>query len=153
MNSSTMSTCGTDAPWQAEIANLGQNVATLGLRDKDGRREIEIGGTRDVDGVTIVDVAGRVIFGQSYGRLPTTVKSIVSGSRKKIILDLSGVTYVDSYGLNDLVSSHLVAADCGAELKLVNVPEKVKYLLHLTKLDKVFDVFEEKAAAVLSFSG
>jgi anti-anti-sigma factor len=63
------------------------------------------------------------------------------------------VTYVDSYGLNDLVSSHLAAADSGAELKLVNVPEKVKYLLHLTKLDKVFDVFKEEAAAVLSFSG
>ena len=153
MNSSTMSSRGTDKSWQAEIANLGQNVATLGFGNKDVRREIEIGGTREVDGVTIVDVSGRVTFGRSYGRLPATVGSIVGGSRKKIILDLSGVTSVDSYGLNDLVSSHLAAADSGAELKLVNVPDKVRYLLQLTKLDKVLDVFEEEAAAVLSFSG
>jgi anti-sigma B factor antagonist len=113
---------------------------------------IEIGRTRQVDGVAVVDVAGRATLGQGYGRLPRTVKNIVDAGQKRILLNLGGVTYVDSYGLNDLVSSYVSATDRGAELKLVNVPERVRYVLQLTKLDSVFDTFEEEAAAVLSFS-
>ena len=153
MNSPTTSTCGADPSWQTEIANLGRNVAASGFKHEEVRAAIEIGRTREVDGVAIVDVAGRATLGRGYGRLPESVKNVVSSSRKKILLDLGGVTYVDSYGLNDLVSSYVAAAERGAELKLVNVPEKVKFLLQLTKLDKVFDVFEEETAAVLSFSG
>ena len=131
LNRSTTPSYDTDASWQTEV---------------------EISRGREVDGVTIVDVAGRATLGKGYGQLPKTVKNIVGSGQRKILLDLGGVRFIDSYGLNDLVSSYTNAASRGAELKLVNVPERVRYLLQLTKLDSVFESFGEERAAVLSFS-
>ncbi len=127
-------------------------MATLGSDDKEMGSAIEIDSSREVDGVTIVDVAGRATLGKGYGQLPKTVKNIASRGQRRVLLDLGGVSFIDSYGLNDLVSSYTSATSRGAELKLVNVPERVKYLLQLTRLDSVFDTFEEERAAVLSFS-
>ena len=152
LNRSTTSSYGTDASWQTEVANRGRTVATPGSGNKEIGSVIEIGRRREVDGVTIVDVAGRATLGKGYGQLPKTVKNIVSSGQRKILLDLGGVSYIDSYGLKDLVSSYTNAASRGAELKLVNVPERVRYLLQLTKLDSVFDTFGEERAAILSFS-
>ena len=91
MNSPTTSTCGTDPSWQSEFANLGRNVATSGFKDEEVRATIEIGRTREVDGVAIVDVAGRATLGRGYGRLPESVKNVAGSGRKKILFDLGGV--------------------------------------------------------------
>ncbi len=151
-NRSTTSSHGTHASWQTEVANNGRTMATLGSDDKEMGSAIEIDSSREVDGVTIVDVAGRATLGKGYGQPPKTVKNIASRGQKRVLLDLGGVSFIDSYGLNDLVSSYTSATSRGAELRLVNVPERVKYLLQLTRLDSVFDTFEEERAAVLSFS-
>ena len=61
--------------------------------------------------------------------------------------------YIDSPRFwTSLVSCYTTARDCGAELKLVNIPEKVNYLMHITKLDTVFEIFNDESAAVMSFA-
>ena len=127
-------------------------MVALGSSNKEMGSPIEIDSSREVDGVTIVDVAGRATLGKGYGQLPKAIQNIVRRGQRRVLLDLGGVSFIDSYGLNDLVSSYTSAAGRGAELKLVNVPQRVRYLLQLTRLDSVFDTFEEERAAVLSFA-
>jgi len=110
-------------------------------------------GTREVDGVTIVDLGGRITLGDaSSGKLRETVKELLGSGAKKIILNLGDVSYIDSSGLGELVSSYTTASGQGATVKLLNVQKKVHDLLQITKLYTVFDSFDDEAAGVLSFS-
>ena len=110
-------------------------------------------GTREVDGVTVVDLSGRITLGDtSSGKLRDSVKEILESGSKKILLNLGDVSYIDSSGLGVLVSTYTTASTQGAKVKLLNVQKKVKDLLQITKLYTVFDSFENEADAVLSFS-
>ena len=110
-------------------------------------------GTRDVDGVTVVDLSGRITLGDtSSGKLRETVKEILESGSKKILLNLGDVSYIDSSGLGVLVSTYTTASNQGAKVKLLNVQKKVHDLLQITKLYTVFDSFENEADAVLSYS-
>jgi len=109
-------------------------------------------GTREVDGVTIVDLDGRITLGDaSSGKLRDAVRDVLSRGSKKILLNLGDVTYIDSSGLGELVSSYTTASNQGAQVKLLNVQKKVQDLLQITKLYTVFDTFENEADAVLSY--
>ncbi|MBI1357437.1 MAG: anti-sigma factor antagonist [Acidobacteria bacterium] len=110
-------------------------------------------GVREVDGVTIVDLAGRITLGDaSSGKLRETVREILGKGAKKVILNLGDVSYIDSSGLGELVSTYTTASNQGAKVKLLNVQKKVQDLLQITKLYTVFDTFDNEADAVLSFS-
>lgn len=110
-------------------------------------------GIREVDGVTIIDLDGRVTLGEaSSGKLRDTVREVLSKGSKKIVLNLGEVDYIDSSGLGELVSSYTTAQHQGATVKLLNVQKKVYDLLQITKLYTVFDTYENEADAVLSFS-
>ena len=91
-------------------------------------------------------------LGEGHGKLLHTIRDIVSGGQRRVLVSLGGVDYIDSHGLDELVSCYTTARDCGAELKLVNIPEKVNYLMHITKLDTVFEIFNDESAAVMSFA-
>ena len=110
-------------------------------------------GVREVDGVTIVDLGGRITLGDtSSGKLRETIREILTRGAKKIVLNLGDVSYIDSSGLGELVSSYTTASNQGGKVKLLNLQKKVQDLLQITKLYTVFDTYEDEADAVLSFS-
>ena len=107
---------------------------------------------REVDGVSIVFLSGHITLGEGSGVLRETVRELLGKGQKKILLNLEGVSYIDSSGLGELVSSYTTAANQGAKVKLLNVQKKVNDLLQITKLYTVFDSFTDEVAAVMSFS-
>jgi anti-sigma B factor antagonist len=107
---------------------------------------------RQVDGVTILDLSGRITLGEGSVTLREAVQDVVAKGEKKILLNLANVDYIDSSGLGELVSAFTSVKNSGGELKLLHLTKKVHDLLQITKLYTVFDVKDEEAAAVSSFS-
>jgi anti-sigma B factor antagonist len=99
----------------------------------------------------IVDLSGRITLGEASGKLRDTVRDLLAKGNKKILLNLGDVTYIDSSGLGELVSSYTTAANQGAKVKLLNVQKKVDDLLQITKLYTVFDSFTDESKAVASY--
>jgi anti-sigma B factor antagonist len=108
--------------------------------------------TRQVDGVTIVDLSGRITLGEGSTMLRDIVRDIISKGNKKILLNLGDVTYIDSSGIGELVSAFTTVRNGGGELKLLNLTKKVHDLLQITKLYTVFDIKDDEANAIQSFT-
>jgi len=108
--------------------------------------------SRKVDGVTIIDLSGRITLGEGSVVLRDTVKDISSKGEKKILLNLGDVTYIDSSGIGELVSAYTSVRNAGGELKLLNLTKKVHDLLQITKLYTVFDVQDDEASAIAAFN-
>ena len=108
--------------------------------------------TRQVNGVTIVDLSGRITLGEGSVVLRDQVRDLLSHGNKKILLNLGEVNYIDSSGIGELVSAFTTVRNQGGELKLLNLTKKVHDLLQITKLYTVFDVKDDEAAAVKSFA-
>ena len=106
---------------------------------------------REVDGVAIVGLDGRVVLGEESNAFREQVKSMLAAGKKKIVLNMKNVTYIDSAGLGALVAAHHSAHLQGASLKLSNLGSKFQEILQVTKLLTVFDVYDSEAAAVHSF--
>ena len=107
--------------------------------------------TRQVDGVTIVDLSGRITLGEGSVVLRDTVRDLLSKGHKKILLNLGDVNYIDSSGIGELVSGFTSVANAGGTLKLLGLTKRVKDLLQITKLYTVFDVKDDEASAVKAF--
>src|SRR5947209_3226892 len=107
--------------------------------------------TRQMDGVTILDLSGRITLGEGSVVLRDTVRDILGKGNKKILLNLGEVNYIDSSGIGELVSAFTTVRKEGGELKLLNLTKKVHDLLQITKLYTVFDVKDDETAAVKSF--
>jgi len=107
--------------------------------------------TRQVDGVTILDLSGRITLGEGSVILKDVVRELLSKGQKKILLNLGDVNYIDSSGIGELVSAFTTVRNQGGELKLLNLTKKVHDLLQITKLYTVFDVKEDETAAVKAF--
>ena len=108
--------------------------------------------TRQVDGVTIVDLSGRITLGEGSVVLRDTIKDLLGKGQKKILLNLGDVSYIDSSGIGELVSAFTSVRNQGGELKLLNLTKKVHDLLQITKLYTVFDVKDDEATAVGAFN-
>jgi anti-sigma B factor antagonist len=108
--------------------------------------------TRQVGPVTVVDVTGRIVLGEESAALRDLVRDLLSKGHKKILLNLGDVNYIDSSGLGCLVSALTTVRKQEGELKLLNLSAKVHDVLQLAKLYTVFDVVDDEAAAVNSFS-
>ncbi|MBV8476997.1 MAG: STAS domain-containing protein [Acidobacteria bacterium] len=108
--------------------------------------------TRQIDGVTIVDISGRITLGEGSIILRDTVRDLISKGNKKILLNLGDVNYIDSSGIGELVSAFTTVRNQGGELKLLNLTKKVHDLLQITKLYTVFDVKDDETSAVKSFT-
>jgi anti-sigma B factor antagonist len=106
--------------------------------------------TRRVQGITIIDLEGRITLGSGTGELRELVRNAVQES-PNIILNLGGVDYVDSAGLGELVGGYTTVANRGGALKLLNPQKKLDGLLQLTKLYTVFETFNDESAAISSF--
>ncbi len=107
--------------------------------------------TRQVDGVTIVDLSGRITLGEGSTMLRDIVRDMIAKGNKKILLNLGDVTYIDSSGIGELVSAFTTVRNGGGELKLLNLTKKVHDLLQITKLYTVFDIKDDEANAIQSF--
>src|SRR6266567_5400683 len=106
---------------------------------------------RQVGGVTIVDISGRIVLGEESAALRNLVCDLLNKGHKKILLNLGDVNYIDSSGLGELVSAYTTSKNQGGELKLLNLTKKVHDLLQITKLYTVFDVRDDETSAVKSF--
>jgi len=106
--------------------------------------------TRTVDGVMVVDCHGRLIFGEESAALRDTVKKLISENRN-LVLNLSGVNYIDSGGLGTLVALYTTANNAGGSIKLASLTQRIGDLLQVTKLLTVFEVFDNEEEAARSF--
>jgi anti-sigma B factor antagonist len=108
--------------------------------------------TRLVGGVTIVDLSGRIVLGEGSAGLRDMVHNLIKDGNKKILLNLHDIDYVDSSGLGELVNAFTSMRSQGGELKLLNLTKRVRSLLQITKLLTVFDIADDEATSVKSFS-
>jgi anti-sigma B factor antagonist len=106
---------------------------------------------RIVNGVDVVDIEGRIVLGEESNAFREKVKSLLAAGKKKIVLNLAQVSYIDSAGLGTLVATFHSARSQGATLKLTNLGTKFKEVLQVTKLMTVFDTYDTEAAAIQSF--
>jgi len=106
---------------------------------------------REVNGVNVIDLEGRIVLGEESNSFREKVKSLLAAGRKNIVLNLANVSYIDSAGLGTLVATFHSARSQGATLKLANLGQKFKEVLQVTKLITVFDTYDNEAAAVQSF--
>ena len=108
--------------------------------------------TRQVGDVTVIDAVGRITLGEGSSTFRDTIRDMASQGHKKLLLNLAEVSYIDSSGIGEMVSSFTTVTNHGGQLKLLNLTKRVKDLLQITKLYTVFEVFEDEATAVRSFS-
>jgi anti-sigma B factor antagonist len=106
----------------------------------------------DVGDVTIIEAAGRITLGENVEILRDQMHQLVGKGRRKILLNLAEVTYIDSSGIGEMVSCYTSLANLGGTVKLLKLTRRVRDLLQITKLSTVFEVFEEESEAVRSFT-
>jgi len=107
--------------------------------------------SRQIGGIAIVDVQGAITLGEGNMMLREIVTSLLKEENKKLLLNLHGVEYIDSAGLGELLKNHTTLERQGGQLKIANLNQRVQDLLKATRLDKVFDVYEDEASAIQSF--
>lgn len=107
--------------------------------------------TRKVDEINVVDINGKITLGEGNIILRDTIRNLLARGEKKILLNLGDVTYIDSSGIGELVSSFTTTTNQGGQLKLLNLTKKVQDLLQITKLLTVFEVFTSETEALQSF--
>ena len=107
---------------------------------------------KEKNGVTVLQLAGRVTLGEESNQLRTRLKDVLSQGKTRLVLDLADVTYIDSAGLGTLVAGFTSAQNQGANLKLANLTKRFREQLHITKLVTVFDVYDTVDDAVKSFA-
>jgi anti-sigma B factor antagonist len=108
--------------------------------------------TRQVGDVTVIDAAGRITLGEGASTFRDTVRTLAASGNKKMLLNLGEVSYIDSSGIGEMVSGFTTVANQGGAVKLLNLTKRVKDLLQITKLYTVFEVFDDEATAIRSFS-
>jgi anti-sigma B factor antagonist len=106
----------------------------------------------NVGEVTILDAAGRITLGENTTSFRNLIRELTAGGRKKIVLNLADVTYIDSSGIGELIAAYATVKHQGGSVKLLNPAKRVYDLLHITKIYTVFEVFDDKNKAVRSFS-
>jgi len=107
--------------------------------------------SREIGDVTVIDMDGRITLGESSALLRDIIRRNLASGRKKIVLNLGGITYIDSTGLGELVSGYRLIKSEGGEIKLLNLNKKVTDLLQITRLYTVFDIHNQEKQAVASF--
>jgi len=108
---------------------------------------------RRMGNVTVLDLKGRVRIGGGTVSLHKSIRCLVAEGKTEILLNLAGVTHIDSSGLGELISSHVTVNEKGGQIKLIHLTESLRELMIITKLLTVFDVYDDEPEALLSFTG
>ena len=107
---------------------------------------------RQAGDVTVLDMDGKITIGEGSVALRSAIRRLLEEGKKKVLLNLAGVGYIDSSGIGELVSSYTaIEVKGGGQLKLLNLTQKLQDLLTITKLLTVFDVYDSEADALNSF--
>jgi anti-sigma B factor antagonist len=106
---------------------------------------------RTVDNVEIISLQGKITIGSGDTQLREVISNAVSAGKTNVLLDLSGVTTIDSSGIGELVGSYTTVTNRGGKLKLLHLPAKLNELLHVTQLITVFEVYDNEREAIASF--
>jgi len=107
--------------------------------------------SRTVDGVEVISLQGKITIGSGDSQLREVITDAINSGKSNILLDMSGVTTIDSSGIGELVGSYTTVTNRGGKLKLLHLPAKLNELLHVTQLITVFEVHESEQEAVKSF--
>jgi anti-sigma B factor antagonist len=107
--------------------------------------------TRISEDVTVVDLSGRLTLGAGPASLRELLREITAGGGRKVVLNLKDVSYIDSSGLGELVSSHVNAKHNGGSLKIVGVPKRVQEMFQMTGVSRVLDLHDDELAAIRSW--
>ena len=107
---------------------------------------------RVVGEVTILDLKGKIVINEGDEALRDKINSLIHQNRKKILLNLENVPYIDSAGLGEIVRTYTTVSRQGGQLKLVNLTKRITDLLSITKLLTVFETFETEPDALKSYS-
>lgn len=108
--------------------------------------------SRESNGITIVDLSGRVTLGDGASALREALHQLADSGHRKVLLNFADVSYIDSSGIGLLVSSFATFNRLGGKLKLLHLGNRVKDLLVITKLYTVFDVYDTESTAIQSFA-
>jgi anti-sigma B factor antagonist len=106
---------------------------------------------RTVGSATVLDCDGKLVLGDGDALLKDKIHSLVFQQRKQIVMNLGGVSYVDSSGLGALVAASVTAKNAGGQIKLVNLTKRLHDLLSIAKLLTVFDAYDSEEEALRSF--
>ncbi|MDO8679712.1 MAG: STAS domain-containing protein [Vicinamibacterales bacterium] len=106
---------------------------------------------RTVNDVTVLDLKGKMTLGEGDELLKDKINSLLAAGKKKLLLNLEGVPYIDSAGLGEVVRTYTTVSRQGGSLKLLNLTKRIEDLLSITKLLTVFDTFDSEAEAVKSY--
>ena len=105
---------------------------------------------KQIGDVSVVALKGRIILGEGSSALRERIKSLVGDGKKKIVLNMANVTYIDSAGLGTLVAAHISVKKQGTTLLLSDLGNKFHEVLQITRLLTVFSVYATEAEAVSS---
>jgi anti-sigma B factor antagonist len=108
-------------------------------------------GTREVNGIVIIDLSGQITLGEASAAIRDEVRDQLANEFSKLLLNLADVTYIDSAGLGELTAAYTSVRNRGGELKLLNLTKRVHDLMQITKLYTVFDVHDNEKKAIASF--
>jgi len=106
---------------------------------------------RDVEGILVLDLQGRIVAGESAGTLRERAYKAAAAENRNVVLNMKGVDYIDSSGLGTLVAAHSTLTNAGGGLALMNLSKRSAELLILTKLATVFRIFDDEKSAVDSY--
>ena len=107
--------------------------------------------SRTANGVEIIKLDGKITIGSGDSQLREVISNTLTAGKSNLLLDMSGVTTIDSSGIGELVGSYTTVTNRGGKLKLLHLPAKLNELLHVTQLITVFEVYENEAEALASF--
>ena len=107
--------------------------------------------TREVNGVTLVELSGKIILGEESSALREKVKDLIASGKTKILLNLARISFIDSAGVGTLVSAYTSARSQGGEVKLSSLTKKFRETLQVTRLLTVVEVFDDDDAGIASF--
>ena len=106
---------------------------------------------RQAGDVTILDMSGAVRIGEGSVALRDAIRRLAEEGKKKMLLNLAGVSYVDSSGIGELIANYTTVKRQGGQLKLLNLTDRIQNLLVITKLLTVFDSYDNETEALKSF--
>jgi anti-sigma B factor antagonist len=107
---------------------------------------------RQVGEIMILDLKGKITLGEGDEVLKDKINSLILQNKKRILLNLADVPYIDSAGLGEIVRTYTTVSRQGGQLKLVNLTKRITDLLMITKLLTVFETFDIEQDAIKSFS-